>query len=93
MTCPQCNGAKHLTAFARRVSGTAYYIELDCDLCQSTGAISDEQLNWVLEGEKLRQARINREETLREFAKRTGIDVGAVSKAERGCINPDIIKQ
>lgn len=93
MTCPQCNGVKHIVAFARKISRSQPYIKFGCDLCQSTGSISDEKVEWVQAGEKLRQARIEREETLREFAKRTGIDVGAVSKAERGCINPDIIKK
>ena len=88
-TCPQCIGVGRFTSMFPLKNP---HLSIDCDLCSATGKVSDEQIQWREKGLKLRDARIERGETLRDFARRHNIDVSDVSKAERGVIDPKILK-
>ncbi len=86
-TCPFCKGEKsfHMFSLMRNFS-------IDCDVCDATGSISDEQLGWIERGAKLRNAHVESGVTMRNFAKRHSLDVGDLSKAERGAIDPSFLE-
>lgn len=88
-TCPQCNGVGRFTSMFPLKNP---HFVLDCDLCSATGKVSDEQIQWREKGSKFRDARIDRVETLRDFARRHSLDVSDVSKAERGVIDPKMLE-
>lgn len=68
-------------------------VKIDCDVCNTTGSVSDEQLGWIKLGKELRDERVESGVNMRDFARNRGIDVGVLSKAERGAINPSILEE
>lgn len=67
-------------------------IIIDCDVCGTTGIVSDEQLAWIKRGKEFRDARVESGLTMRDFARNKGIDVYVLSQAERGAIEPSILE-
>lgn len=76
LPCLSCNGR-----------GEFYYIcenkMLPCRPCKSTGKQMRDPA-WLEQGQKIREARIAAGRSLRDEAKRLGIDIVALSAAERG---------
>jgi RecJ-like exonuclease len=86
--CTSCDGfGKH---FGRPVliKGKVTVIELTCQLCEGTGKIPDEKIEWVIQGQQLRKYRLQQDISLRSAAKMLNIDASNLSKMERGIIKP-----
>jgi hypothetical protein len=84
MICPSCHGSK-IIAFGyvnRKI------VSLPCPDCDASGAVDDRHSGWKVLGEKLKDARIARRETLRLFCRRTGVDPALRGKMERGFADP-----
>lgn len=80
-TCPQCNGFGEIVAFPRP-------IKITCELCRGSGKVSDKKILWVKQGKILRGRRMAMGITLREAARRHKVDVGNLSRMERGVVKP-----
>ena len=87
--CTSCDGfGKHYSRPIYR-KGEVKIIELPCELCKGTGKIKDKQIEWILQGTKLKTYRLwDKGLTLREAAKALNIDPSNLSKMERGIIKP-----
>ncbi len=81
--CKQCGGTGAL--FLLPKSTQIDFVE--CDLCDGTG-IDTLNKAYVLQGMVIRAFRIQNEISLREFAKKVGIDPSNLSKMERGKTKP-----
>jgi len=57
---------------------------MDCDLCHTTGQITDEQMKAVDLGRQLREKRVAREENLMEASRRLGMRPSELSGLETG---------
>jgi hypothetical protein len=60
------------------------FVQIVCSLCDGIGKVDEKFLLRANRGEQFRQLRIRNRITLREFAKRFGIDIVRVSDFERG---------
>ena len=90
MKCPTCFGEKYVRLFPFMGSHNPDkpYIEVDCIDCSATGKVDNNHIKWKKIGQRLKDARIERRETLRTFCKRTGEDPQIRSKMERGFVKP-----
>ena len=94
MKCPYCKGSKTIQGFfpvykeSVPKSKRDLVITMQCEACDGTGVIDDRYPIWKAKGERLKQARIARKETLRNFCKRTGEEPHIRSHMERGLKNP-----
>ncbi len=90
MICPNCNGLREMFGFFpvyadhvpqkdRKIS-----IKLPCDLCDATGVIDDDYHKRLAIGESLREKRLDKELTFRDFCKKFNLSVYEVSAFERG---------
>lgn len=79
--CPSCDGIGEL------YSGFNAII-FRCDRCDGAGECPSVMEGWILHGKTLKNNRIARRVTLKDEAARLNIDVGILSKMERGIINP-----
>lgn len=89
--CPDCQGQKMVAALVRgRVPGTVrtgcYAMQIPCATCAGTGAITAEQAARIEAGARLRAARVARDESIREQAKREGVSPAVISDREQGRI-------
>lgn len=89
--CPACNGKGRLGVFMMR-PGNHGCVTIDCDVCSTTGSVSDEQLGWITRGKEFRDARVESGSTMRDSSRNRGIDVYVLSQAERGVIDPKILE-
>ena len=80
ITCPTCNGEKVIRA-------VLHDVEIACDQCDGTGTVPDEMLTWIERGKEIRAERLARKVTLRDEAKRLGVDVMTISAIERGLVD------
>lgn len=90
MKCPDCENGFTIASHVRYADGTgAFGVQMECDRCQGTGFAPDEMAAWIAKGREMRDRRVNIDRrTLREEAKRRGVDVVTLSKMERGVIEP-----
>lgn len=85
--CPRCSGNGGYHALVHRKDGcTEEY--LTCDLCKGDGKISAEVAGWLKIGSDHRNARVSRDESLRECALRLGVSAALVSAMETGRKRP-----
>lgn len=85
--CPRCTGDGGYYALVTRATGcTEEY--LTCLLCKGDGQISAEVVGWLKEGSDHRNARVARDESLRECAKRLGVSPALLSAMETGRQRP-----
>jgi hypothetical protein len=85
ITCPTCKGEKVLRlAFHPHTP--------KCFMCDGRGKVPPETTAWMERGAVLRERRVRNRETLRDFARRVGVDVQIVSDAELGVIDPVVIE-
>lgn len=87
MICPSCSGNKKIIAFVHRKKHYEF-IALSCPDCDASGKVNNRYPQWKVLGEKLKNARIARRETLRLFCRRTGADPALRGKMERGFADP-----
>jgi DnaJ-class molecular chaperone len=85
MTCPECKGEKHHLALA---CPGARLLKMPCHVCQGSGEVSEEQAQWIIEGERMRKDRRNRGLTLRREAERRGMKPVELSDMEWGRVKP-----
>lgn len=86
--CTSCDGfGKH---FSRPllIDGRVTTLELKCELCNGTGKISDEKIDWIIKGQNIKRQRLDKQISLRKAAKILGMDASNLSKMERGIIKP-----
>lgn len=82
MTCPTCNGHK-------RVYHPVHIdIGFTCPDCEGTGIADDRYYLWLAIGEAMKAERISRRVLLRDEAIARGMDVGLLSRMERGFNEP-----
>lgn len=80
-TCPQCHGFGVLLTFHGLSLG-------ECEMCDGVGEIPPCVEKWHAYGSRLKSERIYRRLTLRDAAKKLGMDPSNLSKMERGIIPP-----
>lgn len=88
MTCPECQGAGRYTVLTR--NGRA---SMACSLCIMTGRLVGQQIAWRKVGQQFRERRVELGVTLRDWARCKGLDVETVSNAERGVIDPEVLRK
>ena len=88
VTCSSCDGeGRNFSPFIYTTEGCrAGFIQ--CSLCSGTGRITQEQISWVAEGDRMRDDRLERRMSLRAEAASLGISPQELSKMEFGRINP-----
>ena len=94
MRCPFCNGQGksgpvHIN---RGALGGEWLESVPCSNCEGSGEISLEQAEAAKIGFAHRLARIERDESQRECAKRLGISASALAAYEHGNIHRDGFK-
>ena len=86
MTCPVCNGHGYASALACG-PGTSYILKRPCDLCASTGQVTEEIAATYADREERRRAlqkwRQSRHISLADAAKEIGIEPQDLSAYER----------
>ena len=87
--CPDCEGEGRTFGILCTRTGCQDG-SLICHRCTGTGSIPAEMLDWIAEGDKLREDRLNRRLGQREEAKRRGLDVVEYSHMEHGQIRPTV---
>jgi hypothetical protein len=85
--CPRCTGDGGYHALVHR-AGSCTEEYLACALCHGDGKISAEVAGWLKVGSDHRNARVAREESLRECARRLGVSAALVSAMETGRERP-----
>jgi len=86
LTCQHCfgqgwTGPVHIN---RGALGCEWVDRMDCQSCAGTGQWTAEQAVRFRDGQKARQERVERGETLREAARRLGVSAAALSAFEQG---------
>jgi len=89
--CPSCKGEGKIAGFGCGPNVCMKPIVMPCQLCDQTGKVSDEKLDWVRRGRVMREKRVHGSpyKTLRAAAEERGISVVEYSKMEQGVIEPD----
>jgi hypothetical protein len=77
MQCQECKGWKFITCVIPPKAVT-------CQICAGTGNLPDDITYDPDRGHKMYYERLNRCVTLRDEAKRLGIDAGDLARMERG---------
>ena len=85
--CPDCKGKRQVFAHVN-YGGHGEFKHIDCTRCGGIGAIPEQMLAWIDEGNKRRMERVARAATLREEAERLGLSPVELSKIERGLVRP-----
>ena len=96
MKCPTCNGKGEMVGlfpvWAEDVPPEKRkpYSILPCYRCKGEGIVPDEMLDWMREGQTLKDRRIAKRLTLRKAAKFLDMDGCTLSEMETGRIKPDL---
>jgi DNA-binding XRE family transcriptional regulator len=80
-----------IAAFVKHSDGrTTCGDKFPCIRCSSTGEVPDEMAEWMKEGRKMRDKRVNENpyRSVQEEAKRLGIKPSTLCKMEQGRMNP-----
>ena len=81
MNCPDCKGVGKVYGFG---CPGFRLIELPCTNCEGTGQVDASYVARKIEGERFRQARLDRRETVRQCAVRLGVNPAELSHYEHG---------
>lgn len=98
ITCPKCRGdklsANFLPAFPSKKMLEKTIEELreifHCTQCGGKGKVPKEMLQWIKDGEILKDKRIKASYTLRNAARMFKIKPSTLSEMERGIIKPNM---
>ena len=60
----------------------------DCEMCGGYGTIPDRQVEWILQGMKLKDSRLNQDIALRKAARLLKVEQVFLSHMERGIVEP-----
>lgn len=85
--CPSCRGAKKVGGIGCGPGGCKPLV-LDCSTCGGVGQITEERVEWMATGKRLREERLARDLGLRAEAERLGIKPSMLSDYEHGRLNP-----
>ena len=93
--CPQCRGMGYILPLFPNQKMLETPIEelmefFKCDMCNGNKEVSDEVNQWQIDGDILKDRRIEKSIRLGQESKLLDIDVSVLSKMERGCIKPDM---
>jgi len=90
-TCPRCDGKGSIAGFGCGPTACMKPIVMPCRLCNQTGEIDDEKIDWIRRGRIMRQKRVHGRvyKTIRTAAEERGISVADYSRMEAGIIEPD----
>ena len=80
-TCPRCCGDTILYPLIPNPKIKALLV---CDVCDGKGKVTDKIFRLVEAGEKLRNIRVEKDLTLREFCEQNDLAVVEYSARERG---------
>lgn len=83
--CPDCNGAGEREGIAHP---GARFIRIECSFCEVSGYITPQRAEWREIGQAHRRARLARDESMMECARRVGVLPSEISGFERGLIDP-----
>jgi hypothetical protein len=85
VTCPDCKGKKKVFAHVNYGGERpGEFKHIACMRCKGVGAIEAEMLVWIEAGRKRRAERVSRDISLREEAKRLGMNAADLSAIEMG---------
>ena len=84
VTCWDCNG----TGIRCPAAGNTSFRDIPCDRCGETGTVPAYMRQWAEWGELIRNRRRAMEFGLMDWAKMNGYDLVALSRAERGILDP-----
>jgi len=93
MICPTCNGLKemlllfHAAFFPRKCKKLP---SLPCHRCKGKGTVSNKTVQWMKDGDILRERRIEKKITLRNACKLLKMDCVILSEMELGIRKPDL---
>lgn len=90
--CPACGGKGTVAAFVDTATRGWFDPNLPCDLCGGAGKITDQQMAWRTAGRAHYKARVARQESVRECAKRLGFRTAELSAMEHGRADPAPLK-
>jgi len=84
--CPRCEGLGWIgpVHFNYGDGRGEWKDRVDCDVCRGSGAIGADQKAAIDMGDALRSKRMDRDESLREAAKRLNLKPAELSALERG---------
>jgi len=89
--CSDCNGTgrdESAEVISCGPKGCIRSTGYDCDRCEGTGVMPAERAGWIIRGRAMIDARQAGGRSLREEAKRRGIDAQILSQMEFGMIEP-----
>lgn len=82
--CPRCKGSKGGVGFVTRTTGCDGPEWIDCLLCRGAGAITRVREQQFQRGQRIYDARIAKDWSLREFAAQLGLRPHEASDIENG---------
>jgi hypothetical protein len=82
--CPACQGSPKSIAHFNMGDKPHEWREIECDACDGTGRVTQQRMDAITEGRRLRADRIERDMSLSEEARRLGISSVQLSRRERG---------
>jgi hypothetical protein len=90
MRCPTCNGTGNGGPVHRhKINGGGCWDRKSiCPRCDGFGKVPDEMAEWIIVGNAMRKARIDRGESLGDAAQRIGISSSELSAFECGRKRP-----
>lgn len=92
MICPDCGGNKKIYGYAKPIKGSCKPRMVNCFRCKGNGEVPNEMNEWIKEGQKVKDFRLLKNMTLREYAKKAAMTVYDLSQAENGYVDPRLIK-
>lgn len=86
--CPTCNGTRKSVVFVNTgADRKGHYTEVrTCDRCLGAGMVSQDVIDAIEYGKRLRKARIDKGLTLRQVAASEGVSTALVSRRELGYV-------
>lgn len=91
--CLACGGNRGSTALVKIADQGCTTRWMDCSLCGGLGYVSEQKMDWLHEGHRLRYERITKNRSLREEADRLGLSAVEYSKMERGIELPYTLRR
>ena len=86
VTCPECKGE----GVSRGYACPGFKpVEIPCLRCQGTKTVPEEMLQWIKNGMAIAKKRRDAKITLRDEAKRLGIQTSQLSDMEMGMVKND----
>lgn len=84
VTCPGCNGKTTVRGLVKKRGRDCVPADVLCPTCEGIGWLSQDHIDRMAAGDKLREERLASRETLAMAAARMGITPAELSRRERG---------